>query len=94
MTKEKLIKKLIIRAIIMIVVCAFTISLSSAVSAIVGNYIALDQMQNDDFAFIIKEMYYNFLKPFCSFVGVITVGTIVGISAYDVIKFIKKKKED
>lgn len=94
MTKEKLIKKLIVRAVIMIVVCTFTISLSSAVAAIVGNYIALEQMQNDDFAFVIKEMYNNFLKPFCSFIGAITVGTVVGISTYDVIKFIKKKKED
>ena len=94
MTKEKLIKKLVVRAIVMIAICTFTISLSSAVSAIVDNYIALDQMQNDDFAFIVKEMYNNFLKPFCSFAGAITVGTVVGISAYDVIKFIKNKKED
>ena len=94
MTKEQLVKKLIIRAIIMIVVCTFAISFSSAVSAIVGNYIALDQMQNDDVAFIIKEMYYTFIKPFCSFVGAITVGAVVGMSTYDVIQFIKKKKED
>ena len=94
MTKEELIKKLIIRTVIVIVVCTFVISLSSAVLAIINNYIALDQVQNDDFVFIIKEMYYNFLKPFCSFIGTITVCTIVGISIYDVIKFIKKKKED
>jgi hypothetical protein len=94
MTKERLIKKIIIRVVIMIIICVFTTSLSSAVSAIVGNYVALDQMQNDDFAFIIKEMYNNFLKPFCSFAGAVTVGYVVGISTYDVIKFIKNKKED
>jgi hypothetical protein len=51
-------------------------------------------MQNDDVAFIVNEMYNNFLKPFCSFAGAITVGLIVGSSTYDVIKFIKNKKED
>lgn len=94
MTTEKLVKKLIMRIIILIVVLVFVNSLSNSVGAIVNNYIAIDQMQNDDFAFIIKEMYNNFLKPICSLVGAITVGAVIGISTYDVIKFIKKKKED
>lgn len=94
MTTEKLVKKLIVRAIVLIVVLVFVNSLSNSVGAIVNNYIAIDQMQNDDVAFIVNEMYNNFLKPFCSFAGAITVGLIVGSSTYDVIKFIKNKKED
>ena len=94
MTTEKFVKKLIVRAIILIVVLVFVNSLSNYVGAIVNNYIAIDQMQNDDVAFIVKEMYNNFLKPFCSFVRAITIGLVVGSSSYDVIKFIKNKKED
>lgn len=93
MTTEKFVKKIIMRMIILIVVLVFVNSLSNSVGAIVNNYIAIDQMQNDDFAFIVKEMYNNFLKPFCSFAGTITVVAVIGISTYDVIKF-KKKKED
>ena len=93
MTKEKLVKKIIVRAIMLIIVVGFVSSLSNSVGAIVNNYVAIDQMQNDDVAFIVKEMYNNFLKPFCSFVGTIAFGVVVGFTAYDVIKF-KNKKED
>lgn len=89
----KFISKLIIRTLIVVFIICFLYTLSASLNTIVGNYIALDQMQNDDFAFIMKELYFNFARPMCT-LGIALVSVyFAGFTTYDIIKFIIKRKK-
>ena len=94
MTTEKFIKKAVIKLIILIIVCVGISTFLSAGSAILGNYVALGQMENNDALFILMEMYMNFFKPTLSVVLImVSVYLVVGINI-DIYKFIKIKKEN
>ncbi len=94
MTTSKFIKKLIIRTVIIAFILMLLSTLNYSLNAVIGNYTALEQMQNDDVAFIIKELYFNFVRPVCTCGITLASVCFIGFTIYDVIKFINNKKED
>ena len=90
------IKKLLIKIAILVILFAAVLTFLNAGSAIMNNYIALEQMGNSDEMFILMEMYNNFIKP-TLLVVIYTVTTITCVTiGFDIYKFIKtnRKKEN
>lgn len=91
MTTEKFIKKLLIKIILIVIITTCITTFLGAFGTIIGNQIALGQMENDDTWFVIMEMYNNFLKPTLTVVLFAFITYIVGTLAYDSVKFFKSK---
>lgn len=93
MSNKKFIIKLTIK-ILCLITCLFVVSnISETVGVIISNYVALEQMNNSDTAFILMETYNNVIKPMGA--GVMMLLTIVFIiwMGADTYKFIKTKEK-
>jgi type III secretory pathway component EscS len=94
-TKEiaKFVRRLAIRVIIFTFVMIVVAAVWQSVSTIISNYIAMTQMQNDDLAFVIMNVY-NRVKP----IGVGIYGLIILWFVYtlgrDTYKFVKKNNNN
>lgn len=93
MSNKKFIIKLTIK-ILCLITCLFVVAnVSETVGVIISNYVALEQMNNSDAAFILMETYNNVIKPMGA--GVMMLLTIVFIiwMGADTYKFIKTKEK-
>ena len=91
MTTEKFIKKIIIKAIILIILTTFIVSFTNSMDALVSNYIALGQMENDDVMFVVMETYNNAIRPTATFAYTAITLYIIATFGIDIVKFIKNK---
>lgn len=92
MTKKKLIKSLCIRIIVLVVIiCVFNIIFNS-IGVVINNIVALDQLENDDFYLVEKELL-ELTKSILEFAPFITGLVALFLSFHDVIKYFKENKK-
>jgi hypothetical protein len=93
MSNKKFIIKLTIK-ILCLITCLFVVSnISETAGVIISNYVALEQMNNSDTAFILMETYNNVVKSMgAGVMTLFTVGFIIWMGA-DTYKFIKIKEK-
>lgn len=90
--KQKFISKTAIKIVIFAFLMTIVLSIAQSVSPVISNYIALDQMQNSDEAFVVMNTY-NKLRPIfsMSMVGICVLFVISVVK--DIIKFVKNVKD-
>jgi hypothetical protein len=92
---KHLIKKLTIKVILTVLICAVISLVLAAVMPVFGNDVALGQLENDDVSFIAMEAW-NRVQNGVELVqlGIITLcGVSCSIDAYKFIKTIKGENE-
>lgn len=87
-----MVKRVVLKVIVAIVLTIAIGALSSSLMPLLGNDVALGQLQNDDTYFVAMNAWYslqNWLSFATGIVWLITIGLIVK----DIYKEIKNKKE-
>lgn len=94
MTNKKFIIKLAIKVLFLIVCLFFVTQILEATGTVISNYVALEQMNNSDTAFVLMETYNNVIKPMgAGVMTLLTIGLIIWMGA-DTYKFIKTKEKN
>ena len=92
MTTRKFVKRTIILLCVFIIV-TFTLSTASyTVSTIISNNLAVNQLQQDDSAFVLMELYNNALKPIIPLIYYVVCVAVLATFATNIYKFYKYKK--
>lgn len=94
MKLHKLIKKIAVKVVLLTVLIVFVAQLTSSIEPIVNNYIAAEQLNNDDFSFVVMQLYNNFLRPFSEFVVSTALISVAALCAYDVYCYSKNKGDN
>lgn len=90
---KSLITKISIKIIFIVLFCLGVSICTSALAPVITNNIALGQLQNDDMAFAVMEVW-NQIQNYIA-IGEITIITIVILTIlYDVCKYLIGRKEN
>ena len=90
---KRFIKKIIVKIIIFTLIMSMVSIVGQSISSIVGNYVAMGQMQNDDFSFVIMNVY-NHSKLIFNTAYTIVILWFVYTLGRDTYKFVKINKNN
>lgn len=94
MTIEKFIKKTLSRIVIIIILTILLTGIMAAGDAIVNNEIAMGQLENSNFNFMILETYHNVIRPVANGALVVVYIWNIGLIIINSIKFIYIKYKE
>lgn len=90
---ELVVKRIARRLLLLIVALTILIGVLNAGGAILNNEMALAQMENSDLLFIIKEVYFNAIRPIVEVIIAAVSAYFIGFTIYDTYIIIKNRKE-
>jgi hypothetical protein len=93
MSSKRFIKRITIKTIIFVFVLVVLFSIMGSTETIISNYVAMQQMENSDLAFIVMDAYNNSIKPIFSMVKILIPILFVLLTCIDVYKFIQKRNK-
>ena len=85
---KQFVKKTIRRTLIFVLVVSIVTAISQAMSPVISNELALSQMQNDDFMFVVMDTY-NRIKPIFNMLYSCVILWFVYTLGRDTYKFVK-----
>lgn len=90
---ELVVKRIARRLLLLVVALTILIGVLNAGGAILNNELALAQMENSDLFFIIKELYFNAIRPIVEVIIAAVSAYFIGFTIYDTYLIIKNRKE-
>jgi len=90
MSKQKLIRNLILKAVFAVItVAAYVVVLN--LEPIINNELAMTQLENSNELYLMYELY-NFVKPLVATIFVLIIALVAGSACYNVYKYFSTKK--
>ena len=90
---ELIVKRIARRLLLLVVTLTILIGVLNAGGAILNNELALTQMENSDLLFILKEVYFNAVRPIVEVIIAAVSVYFIGFTIYDTYLIIKNRKE-
>lgn len=90
---ELIVKRIARRLLLLVVTLTILIGVLNAGGAILNNELALTQMENSDLLFILKEVYFNVIRPVVEVIIMAFSAYFIGFTIYDTYLIIKNRKE-
>lgn len=87
------VKRIARRLLLLVITLTILIGALNAGGAILGNELALTQMENSDLLFILKEVYFNTIRPVVEVIIAAVSAYFIGFTIYDTYLIIKNRKE-
>ena len=90
---NSLLKSIIIKVIILSLFLVVTSTVLVTFYPIIGNELAMGQLENDAFGYVAFETWSQFLEIF-NIIKFVIVGILSGSIAVDIVKYFKTRKEN
>ena len=94
MTTSKFVTKLVVLVVVALLLGIVVCGLSNTANTIISNYLAIEQLENDDAGFIFMNVYQNIVRPIGSIIVTAIYFCIIVVVAMNTYNFIKTRKKD
>ena len=94
MTTKMYVKRVLIILAITVILNTIACCSMSAISTVINNYLAVEQLENDDTAFLLMDTYTNLIKPIVETIVITCYAALMLYFVFITYKVIKTIKEN